>query len=245
MINVAVVGSRGRMGATVCQAVEAATDMSLVATMDVGDNLADVARADVVVDFATPDDAMDRIDRYIAAGVHAVIGTTGFNEDQLLTVGQAVAAQPNLGVIIAPNFSLGAVLLMRFAREAAPFFESAEIIELHHPEKLDTPSGTARLTAHMMTDARRAANVTPGPDSTDETDRKARGVRVGDIPVHSVRLRGLIAHQEVLFGSAGDVFTLRHDSFDRESYMPGVLLAVRTAPTRPGLTVGLEALLDR
>jgi 4-hydroxy-tetrahydrodipicolinate reductase len=181
----------------------------------------------------------------ISQGIHVVVGTTGFGETHLEEVRGLLVAHPGVGVVIAPNFALGAVLLMRFAREAAPFFESVEVIEMHHPDKLDAPSGTATHTAQAIAEARRHAGVAPSPDATDRALEGARGADVSGVRVHAVRVRGQVAHEEVIFGNPGEVLTLRHDSLDRASFMPGVLLAVRSVADRPGLTVGLEALLDR
>jgi 4-hydroxy-tetrahydrodipicolinate reductase len=247
LISVGVLGARGRMGTEVCRAVDAADDLELVAMVDDGEwlfNVAD-AGAQVVVDFTRPDVVMDNIRFCIDQNIHCVVGTTGFDEDKLATIAQWLEPKPELGVLIAPNFGIGAVLLMRFAQDAARFFPSVEIVELHHPAKVDAPSGTAARTARLVAAARRAAGVPAAPDATREADSLpgARGADVEGIPVHAVRLTGLVAHQEVLMGSAGETLTLRHDSYDRASFMPGVLLAVREIPTRPGLTVGIESLL--
>ncbi len=245
-LPVAVIGAAGRMGTTVCQAIEEASDLSLVSELDLGDPLSSVIEsgAKVAVDFTTPDAVMDNLQFCISAGIHAVVGTTGLTEERLATVRGLLAQAPNVGVLIAPNFSLGAVLLMRFAREAARYFESVEVIELHHPDKLDAPSGTARHTAEMIAQARREAGRAAMPDATVDGLPGARGAAVDDVRVHSVRLRGFVAHEEVLLGNPGEVFTLRHDSLDRASFMPGVLLALRSVSDRPGLTLGLEPLLD-
>lgn len=244
-LPVAVIGAAGRMGSTVCRAVDDAADLHLVAALDVGDEAGRVAAAGarVAIDFTTPDVVMNNLRICIESGVNSVVGTTGFTEERLDTVREWLTDSPNVGVVVAPNFSLGAVLLMRFAQQAAPYFESAEIIELHHPDKLDAPSGTARHTAGMIAQARREAAMAPMPDATTDQDLGARGARVNEVSVHSVRLRGLVAHEEVLLGNPGEVLTLRHDSLDRASFMPGVLLAVRAVIGRPGLTVGLESLL--
>lgn len=220
--------------------------MSLVAALDVGDPLSGMiaAGSHVAVDFTTPDSVMDNLEFCIESGIHAVVGTTGFTEDRLTTVRQWLTAAPGVGVVIAPNFSLGAVLLMRFAREAARYFESVEIIELHHPDKLDAPSGTARHTATMISQARTEAQCAGMPDATIDESAGARGATVEGIAVHSVRLRGLVAHEEVLLGNPGEILTLRHDSLDRASFMPGVVLAARAVGSRPGLTLGLESVLD-
>jgi 4-hydroxy-tetrahydrodipicolinate reductase len=247
LISVGVLGARGRMGTEVCRAVDAAEDMELVAMVDDGDwlfNVAD-AGAQVVVDFTRPDAVMDNIRFCIDQNIHCVVGTTGFDDEKLATIASWLEPKPDLGVLIAPNFGIGAVLLMRFAQEAARFFPSVEVIELHHPGKVDAPSGTAARTARLIAAARRAAGVPAAPDATREADSLpgARGADVEGVPVHAVRLTGLVAHQEVLMGAAGETLTLRHDSYDRASFMPGVLLAVRQIATRPGLTVGIESLL--
>ena len=245
MINVGVLGARGRMGATVCAAVEAAEDLALVAAVDAGDDRSALAKAEVVVDFTHPAAVMDNVRWCVDNGLHAVVGTTGFDDERLATVRSWLAANPAVGVLVAPNFGIAAVLMMRFAAQAARFFESVEIVELHHPKKVDAPSGTARRTAELVAAARREAGLDPtGPDATSTALDGARGASVDGIPVHAVRLAGLVAHQEVLLGGAGETLTIRHDSLDRTSFMPGVLLAVRQIAARPGLTVGLDPLLD-
>jgi 4-hydroxy-tetrahydrodipicolinate reductase len=244
-IAVGVLGARGRMGTEVVKAVEAADDLELVAMVDVGDwlfNVAD-AGAQVVVDFTRPDVVMDNIRFCIDNNIHCVVGTTGFDEAKLATVADWLAPKPDLGVVIAPNFGIGAVLLMRFAQEAARFFPSVEIVELHHPKKVDAPSGTAARTARLVAAARRAAGLPPSPDATTDALPGARGADIEGVSVHAVRLTGLVAHQEVLMGAPGETLTLRHDSYDRASFMPGVLLAVREIGRRPGLTIGIESLL--
>ena len=238
MTRVAVLGALGRMGATVCGAVEAAGDLTLVARLDEGWD--DLGGAEVAVDFTHPDAVMDNLRRCVAAGVHVVVGTTGFDAERLDTVRSWLADAPSVGVVIAPNFGIGAVLMMRFAEEAAPWFDSVEIVELHHPGKADAPSGTARATAARVAAAREGRT---NPDATTSGLDGARGASVDGVPVHSVRVAGLVAHQEVLLGSAGETLTIRHDSTDRESFMPGVLLAVRSVAARPGLTLGLDPLL--
>jgi 4-hydroxy-tetrahydrodipicolinate reductase len=233
------------MGSEVCRAVGAADDLELVASADVGDDREPLRSADVVVDFTHPDAVLDNVKWCIDAGLHAVVGTTGFDEQKLDTVRGWLEAAPSVGVLVAPNFGIGAVLLMRFAAAAARWFDSVEIVELHHPNKADAPSGTARRTAEMVAAARRDAGLDPsGPDATASALEGARGSRVAGVPVHAVRLAGLVAHQEVLLGGTGETLTLRHDSLDRVSFMPGVLQAVRLIGDRPGLTVGLEELLD-
>jgi 4-hydroxy-tetrahydrodipicolinate reductase len=233
------------MGSEVCRAVEEADGLELVAAVDAGDDREPLRAASVVVDFTTPDAVLDNVRWCIDAGVHAVVGTTGFDEDKLATVRGWLADAPGVGVLVAPNFGIGAVLLMKFAAEAARWFESVEIIELHHPRKADAPSGTARRTAELIAAARRDAGLDPsGPDATSSALDGARGASVDGVPVHAVRLSGLVAHQEVLFGGTGETLTLRHDSLDRASFMPGVVSAVRRIGDRPGLTVGLEQLLE-
>jgi 4-hydroxy-tetrahydrodipicolinate reductase len=245
LINVGVLGARGRMGTEVVKAVNAADDLELVAMVDDGDwlfNVAD-AGAQVAVDFTRPDVVMDNIRFCIDQNIHCVVGTTGFDEAKLATIAEWLEPKPDIGVVIAPNFGIGAVLLMKFAEEAARFFPSVEIVELHHPNKVDAPSGTAARTARLVAAARRAAGLPDAPDATTDALPGARGADVEGVPVHSVRLSGLVAHQEVLLGSAGETLTLRHDSYDRASFMPGVLLAVREIAGRPGLTVGIESFL--
>lgn len=237
----AVIGAAGRMGATTCAAVEAAPDLELAAALDLGDDLgAGLKDADVAVIFSVPATAPEHVRACLEAGVHAVVGTTGWTEASLDAVRAQLATSPQLGVLIAPNFALGAVLLMGFAAQAAAHFESVEVIELHHPDKVDAPSGTARHTAQAIAAARATAGVGRSPDATTHGLDGARGADVDGVRVHSVRLRGLVAHEEVLLGGPGEQLTIRHDSFDRVSFMPGVLLGVRTVGSRPGLTVGLE-----
>jgi 4-hydroxy-tetrahydrodipicolinate reductase len=243
-IRVAVIGARGRMGRGVCAAVDAAPDLELGPQLDVGDDVADVADADVAVVFSVPDVAVEHVLACVRHGVHAVVGTTGWTAQRLDEVRAALADAPGVGVLVAPNFALGAVLLMRFAALAAPHYESVEIVELHHPDKVDAPSGTARHTAELVAAARREAGAPAMPDATSTGIDGARGADVDGVRVHSVRLRGLVAHEEVLLGGPGEQLTLRHDSYDRASFMPGVLLGVRRIAGRPGLTVGLEHLLD-
>ena len=241
MLRVGVLGARGRMGATVCTAVESADDLELVASVDLGDDREALRKADVVVDFTHPDAVLDNVEWCIAAGVHCVVGTTGWTDDKLEQVRRAVGSAPSVGVVVAPNFGIGAVLMMRFAEQAAPFFDSVEIVELHHPGKADAPSGTARATAARIAAARGDRR---NPDATTSALDGARGADVDGVPIHSVRAAGLVAHQEVLLGTTGETLTIRHDSLDRASFMPGVLLAIRQVAQRPGLTVGLDDLLD-
>jgi len=240
MTRVAVLGARGRMGAEVVRAVEAAEDLDLVAAYDVGEAV-DLTQAEVAVDFTHPDAVMGNLRTCVEAGVHAVVGTTGFDAGRLDEL-RALLAGTQVNVLVAPNFGIAAVLMMQFAAQAARFFDSVEIVELHHPGKADAPSGTARRTAELVAEARRG--MPPMPDATTTALDGARGADVDGVRVHAVRLAGLVAHQEVLLGGAGESLTIRHDSYDRASFMPGVLLGVRRVGARPGLTVGLEALLD-
>jgi 4-hydroxy-tetrahydrodipicolinate reductase len=242
MIKVGVLGARGRMGAEVVKAVSEAADLELVAALDLGDSIEALksSGAQVVVDFTTPDSVMANLEFLANNGIHAVVGTTGFDAARISTLEKLIAANPSVGILIAPNFAIGAVLMMEFAAKAAKYFESAEIIELHHPNKVDAPSGTAARTAELMSKARKEAGLQAMPDATSTSLDGARGATVGDIPVHSVRLRGLIAHQEVLLGGLGETLTIRHDSLDRAGFMPGVLLGVRSVISKPGLTFGLE-----
>jgi dihydrodipicolinate reductase len=244
--RVAVLGAAGRMGAEACRAVEAAEDLDLVARIASTDSLDALvdSGAQVVVDLTRPDAVMDNVAFCVEHGLHAVVGTSGFDDDRLAKVRAWLEGQPRVGVLIAPNFAIGAVLMMRFAGQAARYFESAEIIELHHPGKADAPSGTARRTAEIVAAARADAGLGAQPDATTSALDGSRGANVAGVRVHSVRLRGLVAHQEVLLGAHGETLTIRHDSLDRASFMPGVLLAIRAVGSRPGLTVGLEHLLD-
>ena len=242
MIKVGVLGARGRMGAEVVAAVEAATDFQLVSALDLGDSLDQLVAsgAQVVVDFTTPDSVMANLEFLITHKIHAVVGTTGFDDARMAKLKALSSAHPEVGILIAPNFAIGAVLMMEFAAKAAKYFESAEIIELHHPNKVDAPSGTASRTAGLIAAARKEALLPAMPDATSTTLDGARGALVGDVPVHSVRLRGLVAHQEVLFGGLGETLSIRHDSLDRAGFMPGVLLGIRSVTSRPGVTFGLE-----
>jgi len=241
MIKVGVLGARGRMGSEVVKAVTDAPDLELVSALDLGDALDALVTngAQVVVDFTTPDSVMANLEFLISHNISAVIGTTGFDEVRIAKI-KALLASSKSGVLIAPNFAIGAVLMMEFATKAAKYFESAEIIELHHPDKVDAPSGTAARTAELMSKSRKDAGLGPMPDATSKSLDGARGATVGDVPVHSVRLRGLVAHQEVLLGGIGETLSIRHDSIDRVGFMPGVLLGVRQVLSHPGLTFGLE-----
>jgi 4-hydroxy-tetrahydrodipicolinate reductase len=245
-IKVGVLGSRGKVGSEVCAAVEAADDLELVARIDAGDPLEELVSsgAAAVVDFTHPDVVMGNLEFCVRQGIHAVVGTTGFDEDRLATLRGWLEASPGTGVLIAPNFSVGAILMMRFAAAAAPFYESVEVVELHHPDKADAPSGTARRTAELIAAARRDAGRPPAPDATSTGLEGARGADVDGVRVHALRIRGLVAHQEVVLGGVGETLTIRHDSLDRASFTPGVLTGLREIASRPGLTVGLEHFLD-
>ncbi len=241
-LRVGVLGARGQMGAQVCRAVEGAADLTLVAQLDEGDAISGLVDAGVavVVDFTHPGAVLDNLRYALDHRIAAVVGTSGFDDERFATVRGWLDVTPG-HVLVAPNFGVGAVLMMRFAQQAARFFESVEVIELHHAGKVDAPSGTAVRTASLVAAAR--AGLDAMPDATSSALPGARGAEVDGVHVHSVRLPGLVAHQEVLFGATGETLTIRHDSFDRASFMPGVLLAVRHVLARPGLTIGLEALL--
>jgi 4-hydroxy-tetrahydrodipicolinate reductase len=243
--RVGVLGARGRMGQQVCQAIDATDDLDLVAMVDAGDWLFSVADAgaQVVVDFTHPSVVMDNVRFAIDQGIHVVVGTTGMDAERLDTLREWLTKAPEVGVLVVPNFGIGAVLSMRFAQLAARFYTSAEVIELHHPDKADAPSGTAVHTAQLIAEARTEAKMEPMPDATTQSVDGARGADIDGVRVHSVRLAGLVAHQEILFGTEGETLTIRHDSLHRSSFMPGVLLGVREVGHRPGLTVGLEPLL--
>jgi 4-hydroxy-tetrahydrodipicolinate reductase len=244
MIKVGVLGAKGRMGSEVCRAVDGADGMEVAATVDVGDTRDPLAACDVVVDFTHPGAVLDNLQWCLSHGRNVVVGTSGFDEARLAAVSDWLSAAPSARALIVPNFSVGAVLMMRFAEQAARFFESAEVIELHHAAKADAPSGTASRTAALISAARAAAELGPVPDATVSEVAGARGAALDGVRVHSVRLAGLLAHQEVLLGGHGEILTIRHDSMDRASFMPGVLLAVRGVASLPaGLTVGLESLL--
>ncbi|MEU3632445.1 MULTISPECIES: 4-hydroxy-tetrahydrodipicolinate reductase [Streptomyces] len=245
-LRVAVLGAKGRIGSEAVRAVEAADDMELVAALGRGDDLGALTEsgAQVAVELTTPDSVMDNLDFCVRHGIHAVVGTTGWTDERLATLRGLLDASPGTGVLIAPNFSLGAVLTMRFAQLAAPYFESVEVVELHHPKKVDAPSGTATRTAQLIAAARAEAGCAPQPDATATALPGARGADVDGVPVHAVRLRGLLAHQEVLLGGEGETLTLRHDSLHHSSFMPGILLGCRRVVSAPGLTFGLEHFLD-
>jgi len=245
-LKVGVLGALGKVGRAVCDAVEGEDDLELVARIDVDDDLQELVDGGVeaVVDFTHPDVVMDNLEFCVAHGIHAVVGTTGFDSDRLDTLRGWLATSAGTGVLVAPNFSIGAVLMMRFAAEAARFYESVEVVELHHPDKADAPSGTSRRTAELIAAARREAGMGPIPDATSTGLDGARGADVEGIRVHGLRVRGLVAHQEVILGGVGETLTIRHDSLDRVSFTPGVLLGLRQIGRHPGLTVGLEELLD-
>ena len=228
------------------QAVESADDLTFTVGVDAGDELSMLTGSDteVVIDFTHPDVVMDNLKFLIDNGIHAVVGTTGFTDERIAQVQAWLKGKPEVGVLIAPNFAIGAVLSMHFAKQAARFFESVEVIELHHPGKVDAPSGTAARTARLIAQARQEADLGPVPDATTQDPGGARGADVDGIRVHAVRQRGLVAHQEVLFGAQGEGLTIRHDSYDRVSFMPGVLAGIRGVREHPGLTVGLEHYLD-
>jgi 4-hydroxy-tetrahydrodipicolinate reductase len=245
-IKVGVLGAKGRMGSEAVKAITKAEDLELVATVDLGDSIDLLVKngAEVVVDFTHPDSVMKNLEFSINNGICVVVGTTGFDDKKLTQIKSWLAANPKVGALIAPNFGLGAVLMMQFAAQASKYFESVEIVELHHPQKADAPSGTAARTAEMITEARKSVNKEPMPDATSSALPGARGAKVGDVPVHSVRLRGLVAHQEVILGDLGETLTIRHDSIDRTGFMPGVLLGIRKVVSTPGLTYGLENFMD-
>ncbi|RMI33884.1 4-hydroxy-tetrahydrodipicolinate reductase [Streptomyces triticirhizae] len=245
-LRVAVIGAQGRMGSEAVRAVTAADDLELVAALGRGDRLETLteAGAEVAVELTHPDSVLANLEFCVAHGIHGVVGTTGWTEERLAALRGWLSAAPQVGVLIAPNFGIGAVLTMRFARQAARFFESVEIVESHHPGKADAPSGTAVRTAQLVAEARSAAGLGPQPDATSTALDGARGASVDGVPVHAVRLRGLVAHQEVRFGDEGEILTIAHDSMNRSSFMPGVLLGVRRVVSTPGLTFGLEHFLD-
>lgn len=243
--RVGVVGAHGNVGQEICTAVEASADMELVARVDQGTPMQTLvdARAQIIVDFTHPDVVMDNLAFCIDNAIHCVVGTTGFTDDRLAQLEKLVADKPGVGVLVAPNFAIGAVLMMRFSAMAAKFFETTEVVELHHPGKADAPSGTAVRTAKMIADARKQAGLGDMPDATSTGLPGARGADVEGVRVHSVRMRGMVAHQEVIFGTEGETLTVRHDSMSRTSFVPGVLLGVREIAAHPGLTVGIERLM--
>jgi 4-hydroxy-tetrahydrodipicolinate reductase len=244
MIKVGVLGARGRMGRATCEAVDAADDLELAATVGRDEPLDKVAGVDVVVDFTLPGVVMDNLAWCTERGIHTVVGVSGFDAKRLDAARDVLAADPEVGSVIAPNFGIGAVLMMQFAAKAAKHFDSAEIIEAHHPRKVDAPSGTAVHTARLIAAARADAGLDGMPDATETDPQGARGADVDGVHIHAVRSAGYVASQEVRFGGPGERFTISHDSLDRESFMPGVLLAIREVVKRPGLTVGIDDLLD-
>ncbi|HEU5042862.1 MAG TPA: 4-hydroxy-tetrahydrodipicolinate reductase [Nocardioidaceae bacterium] len=245
-MKVAVLGAGGRVGSEVCHAVQAADDLELVARIGSTDPVERIAEsgAEAVVDFTRPDVVMDNLAFCIGRGIHAVVGTSGFDDARLAELRGWLERSPDTGVLIAPNFAIGAVLMTRFAAQAARFYESVEIVEMHHPDKVDAPSGTARRTAEVIAATRERAGCDPMPDATSSGLEGARGADVAGIRVHGLRVRGMVAHQEVVLGMPGELLTIRHDSMDRASFMPGVLLGLRRIAELPGLTIGLDELLD-
>ncbi|MFJ9620151.1 4-hydroxy-tetrahydrodipicolinate reductase [Streptomyces sp. NPDC101181] len=245
-LRVAVLGAHGRIGSKAVRALEAADDLELVAALGRGDTLETLtgAGAQVAVELTTPASVMDNLDFCVRHGIHCVVGTTGWTDERLAQLTARLENSPATGVLIAPNFSIGAVLTMKFAEQAARYFESVEVVELHHPNKVDAPSGTATRTAQLIAAARARAGSGPQPDATATALDGARGADVDGVPVHAIRLRGLLAHQEVLLGGEGETLTIRHDSLHHSSFMPGILLGVRRVPASPGLTFGLEHFLD-
>jgi 4-hydroxy-tetrahydrodipicolinate reductase len=241
-LKVGVLGAKGRMGVAVCQLIQTTADFELGAQCDAGDPLELLSSCDVVVDFTTPDVVMDNLEFLLTNNINVVVGTTGFTPARIAQLNQWLSTSSS-SVLIAPNFALGAVLMMKFAEQAAKWFESVEVIELHHPAKVDAPSGTAVRTAELISQARAAAALRTAVDATTG-DLAARGGRVGDVPIHSLRIAGLVAHQEVIFGNQGETLTIRHDALDRSSFMPGVALAIRAIAKHPGLTIGLENFLE-
>ena len=246
VLKVAVLGAKGRMGSESIKAISECKDLELVASLDLGDSLDKLASsgAQVVVDFTHPDSVMGNLEFAIKNGISVVVGTTGFDQKKLNQIKSWLEANPKVGALIAPNFGLGAVLMMQFAAQASKYFESVEIVELHHPAKADAPSGTAVRTAELITAARKSVNKAAMPDATTSEIDGARGAKIGDVQIHSVRLRGLVAHQEVILGDVGETLSIRHDSIDRTGFMPGVLLAIREVGSHPGLTFGLENYMD-
>jgi 4-hydroxy-tetrahydrodipicolinate reductase len=241
-MKVAVLGAKGRMGTEAVAAINAATDLTLSAALDIEDSLDKLIQTgtEIIVDFTTPDSVMKNLEFAINNGIHVVAGTTGFDDKKIGHLKTLLSKQPKVGALIAPNFGLGAVLMMQFSQTAAKYFESAEIIEMHHANKIDAPSGTAVRTAEMITTARKEINKANMPDATISSLPGARGAKVGDVPVHSIRGHGYVAHQEVVFSDAGETLTIRHDSINRSGFMPGVLIGIRNVVKFPGLTIGLE-----
>ena len=245
-MKVAVLGAKGRMGAEIVAAIESASDLTLSSALDLGDSLDQLIKTgtEVIVDFTHPDAVMKNLEFAINNGIHVVVGTTGFDDKKLSELKNLLSKNTKVGALIAPNFGLGAVLMMQFSQKAAQYFESVEIIELHHANKVDAPSGTAIRTAELITDARKQSKKGAMPDASKTIIPGARGAKVGDVPIHSVRSHGYVAHQEVIFGDAGETLSIRHDSINRTGFMPGVLIGVRNVAKHPGLTVGLENYME-
>ena len=245
-MKVAVLGAKGRMGAETVAAIESADDLTLSSALDLGDSLDQLIKSgtEVVVDFTHPDSVMKNLEFAISNGIHVVVGTTGFDDKKLSELKNLLSKNSKVGALIAPNFGLGAVLMMQFSEKAAKYFESVEIIELHHANKVDAPSGTAIRTAELITDARKQSKKGAMPDASKTIIPGARGAKVGDVPIHSVRSHGYVAHQEVIFGDAGETLSIRHDSINRAGFMPGVLIGVRNVAKHPGLTIGLENYME-
>jgi 4-hydroxy-tetrahydrodipicolinate reductase len=245
-MKVAVLGAKGRMGAETVAAIESTSDLTLSSALDLGDSLDQLIKTgtEVVIDFTHPDSVMKNLEFAINNGIHVVVGTTGFDDKKLSELNNLLSKNPKVGALIAPNFGLGAVLMMQFSQKAAQYFESVEIIELHHANKVDAPSGTAIRTAELITDARKQSKKGAMPDASKTIIPGARGAKVGDVPIHSVRSHGYVAHQEVIFGDAGETLSIRHDSINRTGFMPGVLIGVRNVAKHPGLTVGLENYME-
>ena len=245
-MKVAVLGAKGRMGAETVAAIESASDLTLSSALDLGDSLDQLIKSgtEVVVDFTHPDSVMKNLEFAINNGIHVVVGTTGFDDKKLSELKNLLSKNSRVGALIAPNFGLGAVLMMQFSQKAAQYFESVEIIELHHANKVDAPSGTAIRTAELITDARKQSKKGAMPDASKTVIPGARGAKVGDVPIHSVRSHGYVAHQEVIFGDAGETLSIRHDSINRAGFMPGVLIGVRNVAKYPGLTIGLENYME-
>jgi 4-hydroxy-tetrahydrodipicolinate reductase len=245
-MKVAVLGAKGRMGTETVAAIESSGDLTLSSALDLGDSLEQLVKTgtEVIVDFTHPESVMKNLQFAISNGIHVVVGTTGFDDKKLAVLKELLAKNPKVGALIAPNFGLGAVLMMQFSQTAAKYFESVEIIELHHANKVDAPSGTAIRTAEMITDARKQSKKSPMPDASKTIIPGARGAKIGDVPIHSVRSHGYVAHQEVIFGDAGETLSIRHDSINRAGFMPGVLIGIRNVAKHPGLTVGLENYME-
>lgn len=245
MTKVGVLGAKGRVGSAIVAAVEADENLTLAAALDAADDLQQLVDngVEVVVDFTVPDAVMDNVEFCVRHGIHAVVGTTGWTEERYNQVREWLSESPDTGVLVAPNFAISAVLTMKFAQMAAPFFESAEVIELHHPNKKDAPSGTAVHTAEGIAKAREEAGMGQQPDATEQSLDGARGADVEGIPVHAVRMTGMVAHEQVIFGTRGQSLTIKQDSYDRDSFVPGVLIGVEKIGSNPGLTIGLESFL--